>query len=71
MLEHLGARALDLSYPCSLEYLKALEEDGVESLKHRCEAKCQLFFKQMCEPDHKSYYLIPEERTGPKLCHKK
>ncbi len=25
----------------------------------------------MCEPDHKLYYLIPEERTGPKLCHKK
>ncbi len=50
--------ALDYS---QLEYSETQKEADLESLEHRRESKCKLFFWWMCKPNHNLHYLIPAD----------
>ena len=64
-IEQIQHRALRIAYS-NIELDEALQLSGLETLEERREARCKVFFSEICKPSHKLHYLLPEPRTVSK-----
>ena len=62
LIENIQKRALKIAHP-QLSYEEALHATKLPFLEQRREQLSKHFFKEMCDPSHKLFHILPETKS--------